>query len=113
MAKIVCPHCQAVNQDVSLNEPCWKCGTVLGAPASAIDTTAGPPNSAANPSEAAAPPKPSKVQQALAENQAAPQGPVYAEPPNPSPNRGALYIGIGVFVIALIILLIIFLINRH
>ncbi len=49
MPKIQCPHCKAVNQDVSADDPCWQCGTILGAPESAIDTGTGAPTSEANP----------------------------------------------------------------
>ena len=114
MAKIVCPHCQAVNQDVSLNDPCWKCGTVLNAPTSSLSTGEGPPTSEANPA-ASAPPKPlTKVQQALAQSEAQPPVPVYAEPPAPSASpRTALYIGVGILVAALIILLVVVVMNRH
>jgi hypothetical protein len=114
MAKIECPHCHAVNQDVSLSDPCWKCGTVLSAPPSALETSAGPPTSEAN-AGVSSPPKPrTKVQQALAESETTPPAPIYAEPPVPaSPSRTAMYIGIGVLVVALIILLVIFLLNRH
>ncbi len=49
MAKIQCPHCKAMNQDVSLDDPCWQCGTILSAPVSAIETGVGPPSSGANP----------------------------------------------------------------
>ena len=48
MAKIQCPHCGAINQDVSLDQPCLKCGTILGAPGSALETGDGPPASEAN-----------------------------------------------------------------
>ena len=49
MAKIQCPHCKAVNQDVGMDDPCWQCGVIIGAPLSAIDTGVGPPASDANP----------------------------------------------------------------
>ena len=65
MAKIECPHCHAINQDVSLNDPCWKCGTILSAPPSALETADGPPTSTANPATETKPL--TKVQQALAQ----------------------------------------------
>jgi hypothetical protein len=101
MAKIICPHCQAVNQDVSLNDPCWKCGTVLGAPASALETAVGPPSSIVNSNEPA-PAKPmTKVQQALAQSEAPPV-PVYAEPPRTVPNRALLLILLAIFLVAVL-----------
>ena len=48
MAKIQCPHCKAINENVSLDEPCRKCGTVLGAPMSSLDTGVGAPTSEMN-----------------------------------------------------------------
>ena len=48
LAKIQCPHCKAMNQDMTLDDPCWQCGTVLGAPASSLETGAGAPTSEAN-----------------------------------------------------------------
>lgn len=33
MDKITCPHCGAVNQDVTTADSCWKCGKPLGASA--------------------------------------------------------------------------------
>lgn len=30
MSNIRCPHCAAINQDVSEKEPCWQCGKTLG-----------------------------------------------------------------------------------
>src|SRR5436305_1734750 len=48
MPKIQCPHCKAMNQDVSADDPCWQCGTILNAPPSAIETGTGPPTSEAN-----------------------------------------------------------------
>src|SRR5438132_117249 len=113
MAKIQCPHCQAVNQDVSPNDPCWKCGTVLSAPVSALDTGVGPAASTANPVDSAPAKPPTKVQQALAESEQRPAGPVYAEPPAASPSRVGLYIFLGVIVVALIILLVIYLLKAH
>ncbi|HLK60977.1 MAG TPA: hypothetical protein VKU00_30715 [Chthonomonadaceae bacterium] len=55
--KIKCPHCGATNQDVSENDPCWQCGTILSAPPSALETEEGPPTSAANPTSQPPAPK--------------------------------------------------------
>ena len=111
MAKIVCPHCGAVNQDISLNDPCWKCGTLLSAPPSALETVDGPPTSAANPMTETKPL--TKVQQALAQSETPPPAPVYAERPEVPANRTFVYIGIGVLVLVLVILLLVFVFNRH
>jgi hypothetical protein len=46
MAKIQCPHCQAINEDRDLDQPCRKCGTVIGAPISSLDSGSGAPSSA-------------------------------------------------------------------
>ncbi len=39
MAKIRCPHCAAINQDVSEKEPCWQCGKRLGSNLTDTDNT--------------------------------------------------------------------------
>lgn len=48
MLKIQCPRCKAINEVASADEPCWKCGTILGAPLSALDDAGSPASSAAN-----------------------------------------------------------------
>ncbi|HLJ56785.1 MAG TPA: hypothetical protein VKT77_17230 [Chthonomonadaceae bacterium] len=40
MAKITCPHCKAVNQDVTESDRCWQCDKLLGAPAPEPSTDA-------------------------------------------------------------------------
>lgn len=40
MERIRCPHCGAVNQDATPQDPCWQCGKPLGAPP---DEGASPP----------------------------------------------------------------------
>lgn len=34
MERIRCPHCGAMNQDVTPKDACWQCGKVLGDPPS-------------------------------------------------------------------------------
>lgn len=48
MPKIQCSQCKAMNQDVTVDDPCWQCGTVLSGPRSAIDTGDGAPTSEAD-----------------------------------------------------------------
>ena len=48
MDKIKCPHCGAINQDVTPQDACWNCGKPLGAKAAAP----APTTPAANVSEA-------------------------------------------------------------
>ena len=45
MAKIQCPHCQAINENIDTDQPCRKCGTVINAPLSSLDTGHGAPTS--------------------------------------------------------------------
>ena len=52
MTRIQCPHCQAINEDASLDQPCKKCGTILNAPLSSLSTGDGAPTSRANTSNA-------------------------------------------------------------
>ena len=120
MAKIECPHCQAVNQDISTNDPCWKCGTVLSAPISALSTGIGPPTSQANSSATSAAKPPTKVQQALAESEApvaqaqaspAKSPPIYAEP-QAKRSHAMLYMCIGIAVVAIGLLLVAYVLNR-
>ena len=40
MDKIKCPHCGAINQDVTEKDNCWKCGKPLSA-AVVVETSAG------------------------------------------------------------------------
>ena len=43
--KIQCPHCRTINEANSLNDICQKCGTILGAPVTALDSGKGAPTS--------------------------------------------------------------------
>jgi len=111
MPKIQCPHCGAMNQDVSLEEPCWQCGTVLGAPVSAIDTGEGAPSSQANPANqtgsSSAP-----IQKQIERDQPRDRVPA-SERPRTSPSITSA-IAIGAFIVALlVILLIVYLKIRH
>ncbi len=40
MAKIRCPHCAAINQDVSEKDNCWQCGKMLGGKSSYSEDSA-------------------------------------------------------------------------
>ena len=117
--KIKCPHCGATNQDVSENDPCWQCGTVLSAPTSALSTADGPPTSEAN---AGAPTSPAAIQTTSAATPTAapppvqPRVPQTVQRPAPTPapvesrsapaQRATNWVPIAV-VIALIVILII------
>ena len=104
MAKIQCPHCKAVNQDVSLNDPCWQCGTILSAPPSALETGEGPPSSAVSSANVNAP-----VQQQVERD----KGDRSPSPHSPSPTLNKAAIWIIVLVIALIIAIAIFFMTKH
>jgi hypothetical protein len=105
MAKIQCPHCKAVNQDVSLDDPCWQCGTILSAPVSAIDTGVGPAASEVNPANTGGSSSP-PVQQQIERERSGPGTPPSEQPRTSSFNVGA--IAIGLTILALIIIVIIF-----
>lgn len=109
MAKIVCPHCQAVNRDVSLEEPCWQCGTVLGAPLSAIETGVGAPTSGANPANLAGSSS-APIQKQIERN--TPSGAVpAADRPRASTNTAA--IAIALVIIAAIVILVVVFLSQH
>jgi hypothetical protein len=111
MAKIQCPHCKAVNQDVSMDDPCWQCGTILGAPPSALETGDGPPTSEANPANQTGSSSP-PIQKQIERNQPRDGVPQSERPRTSSLNVGA--IAIGALILALIIILaIVFLKMRH
>jgi hypothetical protein len=111
MARIQCPHCKAVNQDVSLEEPCWQCGTILGAPPSALETGVGPPSSEVNPANKTGSSSP-PIQRQIERDQ--PQAGV---PPSQRPRSAPFSVGaiaIGGLILALIIALaIVYLKLRH
>jgi hypothetical protein len=104
MAKIQCPHCKAVNQDVSLNDPCWQCGTVLGAPVSALDTGTGAATSEANPNVAGSISS-APVQQV--ERDRPDEGAPIVERPQPS-SPGVGKIVLAITIVALIVIVIVF-----
>ena len=54
MAKIQCPHCQTINEAMSLNDICQKCGTIMGAPLTALDTGKDAPSSSPEKGEVSA-----------------------------------------------------------
>jgi hypothetical protein len=108
MAKILCPHCKAVNQDVSLNDPCWQCGTILSAPPSALETGEGPPSSAASSANVTDSNR-APVQQQVERD----KGDSSPSPHHPSPTLNKVAIWIIVLVIALIIAIAIFFMKQH
>ena len=108
MAKIQCPHCKAVNQDVTLDDPCWQCGTILGAPVSALETGQGPPSSEVNPANATG--SSSLPIQKEIERDQPHDGISPSERPRVPSSRVGLVVAIG-FVIALILIVLIVLLN--
>lgn len=105
MPKIQCPHCKAVNQDVSPDDPCWQCGTILNAPASAIETGTGPPTSEANPSDPSAAVSPA-IQKQI--DRADPQAKVPIEQRYKPMGPNVAVIAVSATILAMIIIAILF-----
>ena len=104
MAKIQCPHCKAVNQDVSADDPCWQCGTVLSAPPSALETGTGAPTSEVNPANQTGSSS-TPVQKQIERDQ-----PRDGVPPSERPraSSGVNVIAIAVLLLAVIIIALLF-----
>ena len=113
MAKIQCPHCKAVNQDVTLNDPCWQCGTILGAPVSAIETGVGPPTSEVNPANKTGSSNP-MVQSQIERNRPRDRDEM---PPSQRPRTSSFNVGVvvvvGVIIAFLVMLLVVYLKMKH
>lgn len=101
MAKVVCPHCQAVNQDVELDDPCWKCGTILGAPASAIDTGVGAPASDVNPANSQGSSEP-KIQKQIEREQPVGTPAPSERPKTSSTNVAVVFVVVAILAIAIV-----------
>ena len=111
MAKIQCPHCKAMNQDVSMDDPCWQCGTILNAPVSALETGTGAPSSDVNPANKTGSSSPS-IQKQIERDQPRDGVPSSERPRKTGSNVGV--VAIAVFVLALIaILVVMYLKTRH
>ena len=122
--KIKCPHCGATNQDVTENDPCWQCGTILSAPTSALTTAEGPPTSAANTGSSSPTPAaqtPPATQQP-APPPAQPRAPQTIQRPAPAPpaaapvparSTGPNWIAITVILVILLAIVIGVLMLRH
>jgi hypothetical protein len=92
MAKIKCPHCGAVNQDVTEKDACWQCNAVLGAgaaPAAPSGASSVPSEPAAQDAAVRRPSGPSPLDRFLNEK--------------PRPNRAPLAIAIALLLILLIV----------
>lgn len=112
MAKIVCPHCNAVNQDVSLNDPCWQCGTILSAPPTSIETGEGAPTSEANPANATGSSS-ARIQRQIdieKEREANPPPPVVLQKPKP---MGGVVVWVSLLVLALIVFFVLYIMWHH
>ena len=110
MAKIVCPHCKAVNQDVSGDDPCWQCGTLIGAPVSAIETAGGAPSSEANPANATASSN-LQVQKEIEKTRPAGGTPPSERPRASSTNVSAIVI--GTIILVVLVAVILFYVMKH
>ena len=103
MAKITCPECKAVNQDVDISDPCWKCGIPLAIYHETQQALDAPPTFEDAEVPVSAP----------AQDPPLPKGPMsqLTKPPQAPLNRTLLVV-IGVVVLA-IILLVLFLLKGH
>ena len=107
MAKLTCPTCSAVNQDVEPSDPCWKCNKLLNIAPETRQTAEAAPQFVA-PSE--------KVEGFTTQPAKLPNQPIQITKPEPipagsTPNR-ALVIGVLV-VVAIVIIVAAFLIKGH
>jgi len=104
MAKIQCPHCKAMNQDVSADDPCWQCGTILGAPESAIDTGTGAPASEENPANKSGSSS-APIQKQIERGQPREKVPLEQRYAPSKPNYAAIAIGLTILAVIIIALL--------
>ena len=106
MPKLQCPKCKAVNQDVSADDPCCQCGTVLGASSAAVDTASSTTaNSNAGPAIETGTISPA-IQKQIERTGPQTKVPLEERYQPLGPNYAA--IGIGVAILAIVILAILY-----
>lgn len=114
MPKIKCPQCGATNQDVTEQDACWKCGSILGvtaaeAPAPVQSVETAPPDTPGAPD---APMVESEQPLPLQAERKAPETPPAERLVVTRPSRPMLPIVLAICIVIVLIVVIVLLLRR-